>query len=287
MTSTSAGTAPAPVGSRWPSLCAVVEVSDAEREGYRRDGFVVLRDVLDGAARARLAAAIDACRAAPSTNYRVLSPRGLAPVDSDLFRAADAAAIAWLGHRSALPRIAAELLDSPGTVVFVEDQWFASAPGSATPSPWHQDSPYYAIDRPFVTMWCPIDPVPPSVALQVVPGSHAWGRSFAPVEFAAEGSTIGATGQGATRLEPVPDVGDGAVVTDARAGDVVAFDARLLHAAGGAVETDFRRFSLRFAPATARYVRPAWPVASFWDELPHGLGDGDLLACDVFPTVTV
>ena len=260
-------------------------IDDEQRAGYRHDGFVVIRDVLDAAARERLAAAIDACRAAPSTNYRVLSPSGQASVDSDLFRAADAEAIDWLGRRSALPRIAAALLDSPRAVVFVEDQWFASAPGSTTPSPWHQDSPYYAIDVPFVTMWCPIDQVPASVALRVVPGSHTWGREFAPVEFAADGSTIGSPRAGTAQLEPVPAVGDEAVVTDAGAGDVVAFDARLLHAAGGAVDAAFRRFSLRFAPATARYVRPPWPVASFWDELPHGLRDGDLLAGDVFPVV--
>jgi hypothetical protein len=61
--------------------------------------------------------------------------------------------------------------------------------------------------------------------LRVVPGSHAWGSSFAPVEFAAEGTTIAA---GAQLLETVPDVDDAAVVADAGMGDVVAFDARLL-----------------------------------------------------------
>ena len=28
-------------------------------------------------------------------------------------------------------------------VVLVEDQWFSSEPGATTPSPWHQDQPYY------------------------------------------------------------------------------------------------------------------------------------------------
>ena len=258
-------------------------VDAAIREHYRRNGFVVVRDVLDGDACRRLGAAIEQARHAPSGNYRVLSPRGLGRVDSDLFRAGDVAAIEWLAARSTVPRIATELLQSPGGVVFVEDQWFASSPGASTPSPWHQDSPYFAIDRPFVTMWLPIDPVPPGAAMRVVPGSHHWGTSFAPVEFAAEGTTIA---PGRTHLEPVPDIADAAAVTiDAGRGDLVAFDGRLLHTAGGAVDVEFRRFSLRYAPLAARYVRPPWPVAAFWDELAHGLADGDPLACATFPVV--
>ena len=259
-----------------------MEVSSADRADYVRDGYVVLRAVLDEEHCAELATSIETTRRTPSGNYRVLSPQGVPRVDSDLFRAGDAPAIEWLGHHSPLTGIATALLASPDGVVFVEDQWFASAPGSSTPSPWHQDSPYYAIDRPFVTMWVPIDPVPAGATLRVVPGSHDWGRSFAPVEFAAVGSTIGA---GASSLEPVPAITDEDVAVDARRGDVVAFDARLLHAAGGFVGSEFRRFSLRFAPAAARYVRPGWPVAAFWDEIPHGLSAGDPLASAAFPLV--
>ena len=264
----------------------MIVISEAQRASFGADGFVVVRNVLDAGARAELAAAIDASRTSPSAHYGVLSAAGTPRVDSDLFRT-DLDGIAALSRTSPLPAIAAALLGSSPAVVFVEDQWFASAPGASTVSPWHQDSPYYAIDSPFVTMWCPIDPVPPGAALRVVPGSHLWGKSFAPVAFVADDNDASRP-PGEHLLAPVPDVtARMAVATDAEAGDVVAFDARLLHSAGGHVERDFRRFSLRYAEPDARYVRPAWPIADFWDELPHGLHDGDPLACTVFPLVSV
>lgn len=261
-----------------------VAINDQQRAMFAADGFIVLHSVLDAAARRALVDAIDASRASPSSNYRVLSAAGMPRVDSDLFRS-DLGAIHELSRSSLLPRAAAGLLGSGTEVVFVEDQWFASGPGASTVSPWHQDSPYYAIDSPFVTMWCPIDPVPEAAALRVVPGSHRWGKHFAPVEFAAEAATLSA---GSHRLDPVPDIRpEAAVVARACAGDVVAFDARLLHSAGGYVDHDFRRFSLRYAGPDARFVRPAWPIASFWDELPHGLQDGDPLACTMFPLIDI
>ena len=85
---------------------------------------------------------------------------------------------------SALARLAATLLGGDA-VVLVEDQWFASAPGADTASPWHQDEPYYNIDGAFVTLWLALDDAPAGAALSVVAGSHRWGRTFAPVAFVA------------------------------------------------------------------------------------------------------
>ena len=48
---------------------------------------------------------------------------------------------------SPVVELAASLLERD-QVVLIEDQWFSSAPGASTPSPWHQDEPYYHLDRP-------------------------------------------------------------------------------------------------------------------------------------------
>ena len=248
-------------------------------------GAVHVPGVLDARWIARLHAAIERCRATPGAHYGVLSRVGEPVVDSDLFRWFDDPDLRAVLHESPLPELAGTLLEVDA-VVAVEDQWFASAPSATTASPWHQDDPYYNIDGGFLTVWVALDDAPAASALRVVPGSHGWGRLFAPVEFAASRSTIGAPGD----LEPVPDVdaaGFEVLGWDVAAGDVIALDSRTLHAAGGAPidGRPFRRLSTRWARGDARYVERGPHVASFWSTLPHGRVDGDLLACDTFPVV--
>jgi hypothetical protein len=248
-------------------------------------GAVHVPGVLDATWIARLHRAIERCRATPGEHYGVLSQPGSPTVDSDLFRWFDDPDLHAVLHDSPLPALAADLL-GVDEVVAVEDQWFASAPGATTASPWHQDDPYYNIDRGFLTVWVALDDAPAGAALRVVAGSHRWGRLFAPVEFAADRSTIGAAGD----LERVPDVDAGSFDVrgwDCVAGDVIALHSRTLHAAGGEPidGRPFRRLSTRWATADARYVDRGAHVASFWSTLPHGRVDGDLLACATFPLV--
>lgn len=248
-------------------------------------GAVHVSGVLDDRWIVRLHAAIERCQAAPGEHYGVLSRPGEPVVDSDLFRWFDDPDLHAVVHDSPLPALAGALLGAE-EVVAVEDQWFASAPGATTASPWHQDDPYYNIDPGFLTVWVALDDAPAASALRVVPGSHRWGRLFAPVEFAASRSTIGAPGA----LEPVPDVEDGPFEVrgwDVAAGDAIALHSRTLHAAGGApiAGRPFRRLSTRWAAGDARYRDRGPHVASFWSTLQHGRVDGDLLACDTFPIV--
>jgi hypothetical protein len=248
-------------------------------------GAVHVPGVLDAAWIDRLHGAIERCRATPGEHYGVLSAPGAAMVDSDLFRWFDDPDLRAVLHDSPLPALAGELL-GVDEVVAVEDQWFASAPSATTASPWHQDDPYYNIDGGFLTVWVALDDAPAGAALRVVPGSHRWGRLFAPVEFSATRSTIGAGGE----LEPVPDVDGGGFDVrgwDCAAGDAIALHSRTLHAAGGepVIGRPFRRLSTRWAPGDARYVSRGPHVASFWATLPHGRRDGDLLACPTFPVV--
>lgn len=258
----------------------------------RRDGVVVVRSLLDEAWCSRLHDAIARCRAAPGPHYGVLSQAGAPLVDSDLFRWSDDPTFHELTHASPLVACAAALLGEPD-VVLIEDQWFDSAPGAVTASPWHQDEPYYRLDRPFLTIWVTLDDVSARASLRVVPGSHSAGVTYAPVEFATSRSTIGASDPDGVRLEPVPDI-DAAPDRfpvwswDLRAGDAVCIDSRTLHATGidAVADRSFRRVSTRWASAATRYRDRPTMTASFWDELPHGLSDGELIAGDVFPVVS-
>jgi ectoine hydroxylase-related dioxygenase (phytanoyl-CoA dioxygenase family) len=258
-------------------------VPDELRSILERDGVVMVPALLDPEWCERLRSAIETTRRSPSFHYGVLSPADRPRVDSDLFRWFDDDTIAELTTESPLVRLAADLLGSDD-VVLVEDQWFCSEPGATTPSPWHQDDPYYNLDRPFLTVWITLDDIDFEAALRVVPGSHL-GPIYAPVEFSAGEATIGASA-----LEPVPDVEADAerfpiLTWTLSAGDAVAFDSRLLHATGsGAIEgRPFRRISTRWALPTTRYLDRGTQAASFWTVLQHGLSTGDPLACDVFP----
>ncbi|MFT3851648.1 MAG: phytanoyl-CoA dioxygenase family protein [Ilumatobacteraceae bacterium] len=228
------------------------------RAAWNDDGAVVVRGVLDGDACRRLHAAIERTRGRPSEHYARLSPDGTPVLDSDLFRWRDDPDIAATVLGGALPALAASILGT-APVVFVEDQWFASEPNAATPSPWHQDAPYYNIDRPFVTLWVALDPAGPDAALRVVRGSHA-GPEFAPVEFATTRSTIGDDEHDRRAAPPADPDADGSTVLrwTMAPGDVIALHAGALHAAGGTANPDgwLRRLSVRYAPPDAALRRP-------------------------------
>jgi hypothetical protein len=253
-----------------------------------RDGAVMIPGLLDDTWCERIRSAIDRCRVAPGPHYGVLSPAGAPRVDSDLFRWADDPDLRALTHDSPLVDAAAAMLGSP-EVVLIEDQWFASATGAGTPSPWHQDEPYYRLDRPFLTIWVTLDAVSADGSLRVVPGSHATGELYAPVEFAADGSTID---EATARLPPVPDIDadpDRYPVWswDLQPGDAIALDSRTLHATGRTTATrEFRRVSTRWAHPDTRYQRRVTSTAMFWDTIDHGLHDGDPIAGRAFPLVS-
>lgn len=256
----------------------------ADTEALHVDGAIVIRELLDDAWCERLHHAIDRCRAEPGPYYATLSPAAQPRVDSDLFRWFDDPDIASLVTDSPLVDVAIELLGSD-PVVLVEDQWFASTAGSSTPSPWHQDQPYYRLDRAFLTIWVTLDDVDSDCSLRVVPGSHATGITYAPVEFSATTTTI-ANGSDLAPVPAIDDLADQYPVSSwtLRAGDAIALDSRTLHATGvGTPTAEFRRVSTRWAVPDTRYRADVPGAASFWDVLPHGLSDGDPIASATFP----
>ncbi|NEU34810.1 phytanoyl-CoA dioxygenase, partial [bacterium LRH843] len=56
-------------------------------------------------------------------------------------------------------RVAAALMGSARVQLF-HDHVLVKEPGTARPTPWHQDAPYYFVEgRQTVSFWCPLDPV--------------------------------------------------------------------------------------------------------------------------------
>ncbi|BAN00915.1 phytanoyl-CoA dioxygenase family protein [Ilumatobacter coccineus] len=247
-------------------------------EAFVSDGHVVQRKALGAHQLDILRREIDECRSAPSEHHAVLGRVGDAVFDSDLFRWRDRPAIGDLIAAERLVSQATLLLASP--VLFVEDQWFAADPGSATGSPWHQDGPYYEIDRAFVTCWIALDDVDAAHALHVIPGSHLDGTRLDAVAFDADGDTISNVSHSDDHSDAstLALAVERAVSYDMSAGDALWFDAGTVHGVPVPSPVGGRRFSLRYAPADARRQTTDRPVAAFWSTLPHGLDDGDHLS---------
>ena len=178
--------------------------------------------------------------------------------------------------------VAADLMSSQ-TVQLFHDHVLVKEPGTAKPTPWHQDSPYYFVGgRQTVSFWCPVDPVD-DATLRCVAGSHLWDRPVLPTRWLAEDNFYADESD----WMPVPDPdAEGMRVLEwpMAPGDSVAFDFRVLHGARGNDSATRRRaFSLRLVGDDARFVtRPGRTSPPFPG---HGMNPGDRLRADWFPVI--
>ena len=176
--------------------------------------------------------------------------------------------------------VAAGLMQSD-TVQLFHDHVLVKEPGTAKPTPWHQDGPYYFVaGRQTVSFWVPLDPVE-TASLRCVAGSHLWPRPVLPTRWLSEENFYADNDD----YIPVPDPdAEGMKVLEwaLQPGDAVAFHFNVLHGARGN-ETAARRraFSLRLLGDDARFVtRPGRTSPPFPD---HGMTDGQRLREDWFP----
>lgn len=255
------------------------------KQQLETDGYAFVENVLDDAACDAMIEAIATCQRKPGPTFRTLSPKGQPVVQSELFTWPHIPAMQALTKTGPLPRLAAEAFGT-SSVILMEDQWFYSAPGASTPSPWHQDHPYHPLEPWFLTIWIPLDDPPGDVGLKVSAGSHG-GPLYGPVEFSAGDATLG---NAKTRLHPVPDV-DAAperwrvINPPAKRGDAILMDSRTLHAAGGLCKGTFRRISIRYAHPDTRVKPRSWPIAEFWDHHDVARRPGASIASADFPEI--
>ena len=129
--------------------------------------------------------------------------------------------------RGVLPRIAGELMgtDEPR---FFHEHVLVKEPGTATPTPWHHDDPYYGVEgMQNVSLWVPLDPVPSSIALRCIRGSHLVPRRFIPNRFVDDSPYVAqASGfELFPTIDELESLGE-SVECPAGPGDVVAFHFR-------------------------------------------------------------
>jgi phytanoyl-CoA hydroxylase len=226
-------------------------VTQAERARFRADGYIVVPQLADAATRAHLLACARADLAAEAApveyEAQLRYPGAPASLDAPgghtvrrLLQACgrDPAFRAW----ATSPALALRLRQLVGPHVALAQAHhncvMTKQPAYSSVTGWHQDIRYWSFDRPeLVSVWLALgDETPENGALSVIPGSHC--IDFDPRQ-ADEGLFL---------RDDLPEnralIARRVQVT-LRAGDVLFFHCRTLHAAG-ANRTGATKFSLVF-----------------------------------------
>jgi len=210
-------------------------VSNADRAAYERDGVVILRGVLSPSTLTTIERGVEKNLSHPSEWSNDYTPAESGGRFFDDY-------VNWktIGEFSAsaltgeLPRIAGHLMGTQSPRFFHEHV-LVKEPGTATPTPWHHDDPYYGVEgMNNVSLWVPLDSIPTSIALRCIRGSHVVQRRFIPNRFVDDSPYVAAAAgfELFPSEEELESLGD-TVVCDAQPGDVVAFHFRTLHSAPG------------------------------------------------------
>lgn len=187
-------------------------------------------------------------------------------------------------RESPVAQAAAQIMQSQTAQLF-HDHVLVKEAGTAKPTPWHQDSPYYFVEgEQTVSFWIPVDPVK-DTSLRLIAGSHRWPKPVRPVSWADDSDFYNSDQD----WMPVPDPDaspDDFTVLEwvMEPGDAVLFDFRTVHGARGNASGQNRRvLSLRWVGDDARYVERAGRTSPPYPG--HGMKPGERLREDWFPVV--
>ena len=262
-------------------------VTPADIESYDRDGAVLLKGVVGPEWLDRVAAAIERDIETPGPFFHSYDTEGKGRFHGNLriwqtdpdFRA--------YCFESGLPELAARFFGA-SRVNLLYDQLFVKEPGTAQPTRWHNDQPYWPVRGwQVMSFWLALDPTTAENGrLEFVRGSHRWDRWFQPEAF---GKTEVNTYDENPDYETMPDIdaarGDYDIVAwDMEPGDVIAFHALAVHGAGGNLRDDVRRrgYTVRYTGDDARFDPRPGTAKALWAD---GLKEGDRMDCDLYPVV--
>lgn len=266
-------------------MCSAL-VSPADVATFQREGVVCLRGVLAKSWLDELAEGVE-------RNMREPGPYGKNHAETGAAYFGDYCN--WdririyrdVTEKGPLGTVAGQLMGATSVQLFHEHV-LVKEPGNGTPTPWHQDQPYYNVDgNQTVSLWVPLDPVLAEVCPKFLAGSHAAGKLFVPKRFKTGAALEGET----AHYEPFEGVDEekesGRLRYWALApGDLVAFNYKTLHNAPPNTSKNRRRaISFRFiGEHTTFAVRPhacSPPFPDMGVKAQHG----DPMPKDAFPVV--
>ena len=257
-------------------------ITEPERAAFARDGAVCIRGLFDAEWVEVLRTKVAEARAEPGLHTQVHSMPGEAGGMFLDYRTSER----MPSFRSFLTEgpgaeVAARLLDSD-RINLHADNIFEKDPGTSKGTPWHHDQPTLNVDGHKVcNIWVALDPIPRDGCLELVAGSHRWGRWFQGIlRLQADPSSP---------FEPIPDIDARRdayefLAWDMAPGDCIVFHSLALHTAPGNSTARPRRVVgaiLLGDDATwgdrASYMNP--PLTG------HGLAPGDPMDCAYFPRI--
>jgi ectoine hydroxylase-related dioxygenase (phytanoyl-CoA dioxygenase family) len=215
---------------------------------FEADGAVCLRRVLDAQWISRLQGAADRIINGTGTEGRLeftASGRSGRYV-SDLFLWRHDPVFRALAFESPLAAVAGQLLRS-GKINFLFDHLLCKEPGTADPTKWHQDLPYWPIaGNQVLSIWIALDPVSLETGgVEYVRGSHRWPERYRPVmpsapEFQSLANMDLPECPSFHRLRDRYEI----ISWTLEAGDCIAFHALTIHGSGGNSSSTLRRRGL-------------------------------------------
>ena len=180
-------------------------------------------------------------------------------------------------------------------VNFFYDAVFVRSPGNRFRTPFHHDEPYWSVEGfDTCSIWMPLVPVARESSLELVRGSHLWSERFRQENFAAltgDDRDAVAYAEG-DRAGPLPDI---EVDRDAYEilswamdpGDVVVFNARMVHGGSGnlAPDRDLQVFNTQWLGDDVRVAfRPEGMDPDHSGVMrAAGLDHGDRIGGDLYP----
>ena len=161
-----------------------------------------------------------------------------------------------------------------GKVNFFHEHVLVKEPQTEDRTPWHHDQPYWVVDgRQVCSIWLPLDPVPESVCVEFIAGSHLWGAWYTPKRFADHDDHPSNEGETITDIDA--DRSRYRVLKWAlEPGDCLIFHALTVHGAPGNASATHRRRAVatRWTGDDARFVRRSGFMSPPFEEveLPAG-----------------
>ena len=271
-------------------------LDESHIEGFWRDGFVVLCNVINPSLVLSMEEPIKRAISSNSTDLTELGPivapnsvlsdpnvsssggsgRFVAGTDYWI----DDEDFANFACESVIPQIVAQILQS-GSVWLYEDSVLVKEPNTAEETAFHQDLSYFHVSgEQTCTVWVPLDFSSPSTgAIRFVKGSHKDLTPYRPNWFVSDEPLPNTEG------ERVPQIPSALVTAPTLSpGDLTIHHSRTLHGASANRSSDQprRAISIRYCGDDARYhIREGTPLK------PHhkAVSNGDILTHERCPKV--
>ena len=210
-------------------------LTDGQRHAFADDGVVHVPNAVDADLLAEIEDLADRQLADPGPWVTDTGPE---PAAGRLFTTRylwrTEPAMQRFVFESGIAELAAVLMGS-STVRFYFDHLLVKEPGTDSPTPWHQDIPYWPfLGQQICSVWvaCTKASVPES-SLEFVRGSHRWDRYFAPEPFTGESAwTADFVGERCPDIEATRHTWD-IVGFDVDPGDALVFSSWIVHGSPG------------------------------------------------------